>query len=198
MRKAFFGNWVRGQWLALGLLTTSQVEAHGVHTEFGGFLNGLAHPLSGLDHVLMALAAGLLWARLAPRGIMFGVLVFATCLGVGYSGAQMQVVLSLPEAVLAGSVLSLGLALSSRRVLPQFMLGFIALSALVHGVAHGLEAGQAWDLRYAAGFELASLGLFYAAATGHRLLAGQLQRQPWVNGFGALCTLLGFAWLGLG
>ena len=198
MRKAFFGNWVQGYWFALGLLATSQAEAHGVHTELGGFLNGVAHPLSGLDHVLMAVAAGLLWARLAPQGIMFGLMVFAACLGVGYSSAQMQVVLTLPEAVLAGSVLLLGLALSSRRVQPQLMLGFIALSALVHGLAHGLEAGQAWDLHYAAGFELASLGLFYAAALGHRLLVRQVQRQSWVNGFGALCTLLGLAWLGLG
>ncbi len=125
---------------ALALLAAPALAfAHPGHGEHG-LVAGLAHPLTGLDHLLAMFAVGL-WAaqqqgaaRLALPCTFVGTMLVGGLLG--FEGLQLPFM----ETGIAASVLALGLcvALAVRPPLPLAMAA-TALFALAHGVAHGLE-----------------------------------------------------------
>ena len=142
--------WILG---AAGLVLATGALAHTGHgTE--GIAAGLAHPL-GLDHLLAMVAVGVWSATALPvrqRWLGPGCFLALLTLGAGVGVAG----LSLPgvEYGIAASVLVFGLMLGLReRLTPLAGLALIALSASLHGLAHGAEipAGASF-LAYAAGF----------------------------------------------
>ncbi|MBV8619292.1 MAG: HupE/UreJ family protein [Curvibacter sp.] len=161
---------------ALGLLALGTAQAHPGHGP-ESFASGLAHPFSGLDHLLAMLAVGV-WSTLAlPAGRrLLGPALFLLCLlagaGLGLAGLQLPGT----EAGVALTVSLFGvLLLAGPRTGLGTGLGLIAAAGLLHGLAHGSEAaaGTLWAA-YAAGFMLAS-GLLH----GLGLAAGAgLQRLP--------------------
>ena len=65
--------------LSLATLTPMAALAHPGHDVTGaGFMAGLMHPLTGLDHVLMIIATSLWAAQLQPAGRV----MVAACLGL--------------------------------------------------------------------------------------------------------------------
>lgn len=125
--------------------------------EHGGFAAGLAHPVSGLDHLLAMLSVGI-WSALATRGgagrlwLAPAAFVFAMLLGAvaGHAG----IALPLVETGIAVSVVVLGLMIAARVELPALVgAGLVALFAIYHGHAHGAEATGA-IAAYMAGFAL--------------------------------------------
>ncbi|MBW6298508.1 HupE/UreJ family protein, partial [Pseudomonas aeruginosa] len=137
--------------------------AHPGHGEHG-LVAGLAHPLTGLDHLLAMFAVGL-WAaqqqgaaRLALPCTFVGTMLVGGLLG--FEGLQLPFM----ETGIAASVLALGLcvALAVRPPLALAMAA-TALFALAHGVAHGLELpdlSSPW--LYALGFVAATAALHAA------------------------------------
>jgi len=135
----------------LGVIFAPFAQAHIVTTETMGLLSGIAHPLTGADHVLAAIAAGI-WAAVSggscERSIIaafLGVL----CLGAiaGFAGAS----LGLVEPVIALSVITLGVLIALRVSLPRLVAPAVAGGfALFHGYSHAaglpLMAGSAWHL----------------------------------------------------
>lgn len=114
--------------------------AHTGVAEGGGWLAGLAHPLSGADHLLAALAVGIWAARQGGRRVWSLPLVFvlSMALSIGLVGLGLR----LPgvEPMIALSLLALGAVLLWERRLPlPFAGGLLGLFALFHGHAHGLE-----------------------------------------------------------
>lgn len=125
--------------------------------EHGGLAAGLAHPLSGLDHLLAMLSVGV-WSALASKGrtgrvwIAPAAFVFAMLLGALAGNAG--IALPLVETGIAVSVVVLGLMIAARVELPVLVgAGLVALFAIYHGHAHGAEATGA-IAAYMAGFAL--------------------------------------------
>ena len=163
---------------ALALLAAPALAfAHPGHGEHG-LVAGLAHPLTGLDHLLAMFAVGL-WAaqqqgaaRLALPCTFVGTMLVGGLLG--FEGLQLPFM----ETGIAASVLALGLcvALAVRPPLPLAMAA-TALFALAHGVAHGLELpalSSPW--LYALGFVAATAALH---AAGYALVRFLPQARPW-------------------
>ena len=176
-------------------LSPALAFAHGGH-DHSGLLAGVAHPITGLDHLLAMLAVGL-WAaqqRGTARWALPGT-VFATLLTGGLPGSA-GLELPLMETGIAGSVLAFGLLVAVAARLPMAAaLGLTALFALTHGVAHGLELpalASPWG--YAAGFVAATAALHGAGYALVRWLpqaAAPLVRVAGAASAGAGLWLLG-------
>lgn len=151
--------------------------AHPGHA--GGSLGaGLVHPFGGIDHLLAMLTVGL-WAALQGGSAGWKVpTAFVAMLSAGAVLGLTGVQLPLVEALIAASVLVLGLAVMLAARVPAVAgVALVALFALFHGHAHGVEvpAGAASYL-YVLGMALASAVLHLA-------------------GFGIGRTLQGHGWL---
>lgn len=163
------------EWIALALLGVSSVaQAHTSGLPHMDFATGLAHPLSGLDHILAMVAVGLWAAQLGGRALWLVPLTFVLTMAAGGTLGFLGLPLPYVELGIAGSVLILGIlvALSSRLPLAASMM-LVGWFALFHGYAHGAEmAAEASALWYSLGFMWATATL-HAAGIGVALAARQ-------------------------
>jgi len=168
--------------LLLASLTSNIVFAHAGHEHHSSaFISGLLHPLSGLDHLLLALGLGLLlvrstqFARGLPSAAGLGFVGLGVSLLVGFGlGVQQLLPVSLTEYGIVASLLALAIALWVKQ---RFVaLAGLSVLGLFHGVAHGLEVpvGQSAGL-FLAGMLVSMLGLY---AVG--MLIGKAV-QHWAN-----------------
>jgi len=110
----------------------------GAHAELG-LLNGLLHPLSGLDHLAAMLAVGF-WSALTARRFWTTPLAFAAMLLVGALLGMAGMALPAVEPMIATSLLVLGLLVALRARLPALLAAaLVGVFAIFHGVAHGTE-----------------------------------------------------------
>ncbi len=164
-------------WIALALLGMSGVaQAHTSGLPHMDFATGLAHPFSGLDHILAMVAVGLWAVQLGGRALWLVPLTFVLTMAAGGMLGFLGLPLPYVELGIAGSVLILGVlvALASRLPLAASM-ALVGVFALFHGYAHGAEmAVEASALWYSLGFMLATATL-HASGIGLALAA----RQGW-------------------
>lgn len=130
--------------LVLSLLP-ALAHAHPGHgADAGGIGSGMAHPFTGLDHLLAALSVGML-AVLWRRASLAVVFLVAGVLG-GFAGAKIGAFIGL-ETVLAITVIVFGLALTFyKHVAQSAALFVVAAGAAMHGWAHGSEATGAMNI----------------------------------------------------
>lgn len=147
---------------------------HGLATFYSGFL----HPISGLDHLLTALAVGL-WTAQSDRklfsfDITFGPLSFLFGICGGALAAQKEIVLPFCEQGILISCLFLGccLALNFRSKL-WLSMGLLFIFGTFHGNAHGRETIQE-TLNWA----------------GWSAMAGFLSSTAILHGIGIFCTFM--------
>ena len=125
----------------------TSAKAH-IGTDFSvysdiGFLDGLLHPLTGLDHLAAMLAVGL-WSALTARRLWTAPLAFAAMLLAGALLGLAGIELPAVEPMIAASVLVLGLLVALRARLPAALAAaLVGVFALFHGVAHGAELAGA-------------------------------------------------------
>ncbi|MBJ9985434.1 HupE/UreJ family protein [Acinetobacter sp. S40] len=103
-----------------------------------GFWEGLIHPFTGLDHLMMAIGFGVLLWTVAKQWRILGILGLSLSLVIGFIlGANQIVSASVAEYGIVASLVVLAIALWSRsyRVLPIAAV----LMASFHGIAHGVE-----------------------------------------------------------
>lgn len=160
--------------LALPLLTFAAGSAFAHPGHDGGLTAGLAHPYSGLDHLLAMVAVGL-WAAQQQGGARWKIpLAFVAAMVAG--GLMGWAGLALPqvETGIAASVLVLGLMVAFALRLPATAaMALVAGFALCHGYAHGVEVPLAGGLSgFVLGFALATASLH-----GIGLAAGSLTRR---------------------
>ena len=132
-----------------------------------GFLDGLLHPLGGLDHVLAMLAVGMWGAQLGAPAIWLLPVAFPMVMALGGAAGIIGVPLPSVEIGITLSVLVLGsmIALAQRPPLALAAL-IVAFFAVFHGYAHGTELpGQASAVPYSAGFVIAT-GLIHLTGIG--------------------------------
>ncbi|MCX7312687.1 MAG: HupE/UreJ family protein [Alphaproteobacteria bacterium] len=140
---------------------TSAALAHvGDHSHMS-FAEGLAHPFTGLDHMLAMVAVGLWASQLGGRALWLLPLTFPAIMTLGAVLGFGGVALPWVEIGITASVLVLGAAVAlTLRPSLLVSLPLIALFAALHGYSHGVELpANASALTYAGGFIVATLAL---------------------------------------
>jgi urease accessory protein len=183
--------------LALALLSTETASAHTGQGGLGGFQAGLAHPLFGLDHLLAMLAVGIWGAQMGGRRVWTLPVTFPLIMACGAIAGMAGLYLPDVELGIALSVLILGLAIAvAWRPFEWVALLIIAVFAVFHGYAHGVELPSAADpAAYSAGFVIAT-GAIHVIGIGIGLLLGKLL-NGWVSrGLGGAIAVSGlyFFW----
>lgn len=138
--------------------------AHPGHVPMSGFVAGIQHPLSGMDHFLAMVAVGL-WAGLCGgRRTWLWPAAFVASMILGSAAGLFAPQGFAAEPVILASVLVLGLATAFALRAPAGLGGFaIALFGLAHGYAHGVEMPRTMHgADFAAGFALATASLHLA------------------------------------
>lgn len=153
----------RGAGLAL-LLAPVAAFGHEEAGQAAGFLAGLAHPVSGLDHVVAMVAVGLWGAVLGAPAIWVLPVAFPLVMAAGGLLGLLGIPLPGVEVGIAISALILGaLVLTEARPPPAVAAVVVAFFAIFHGHAHGSELPPGTSaLLYSLGFVVAT-GLLHAA-----------------------------------
>ncbi len=153
--------------------------AHVQTGQAAGFLSGLLHPVSGLDHVLAMVAVGLWGAQLGAPAIWVLPVTFPIVMALGGFLGLLGVPLPGVEVGIAASAILLGAAVMTERRLPLYAAAaLVGLFAVFHGHAHSTELppGQS-GLLYSLGFVVAT-GCLHAVGIAigamHRWPAGRL------------------------
>ncbi|MGE5414328.1 MAG: HupE/UreJ family protein [Syntrophomonadaceae bacterium] len=152
--------------------------AHTRGGEGAGFVAGLAHPVSGLDHVLAMIAVGLWGAQLGPPAVWLLPVTFPIVMAFGGTLGLVGVKIPGIEVGIALSAIGLGAAVlfeaRPKLGIAAVLVGFFAI---FHGHAHGTELpAGANGLLYSIGFVIAT-GLLHATGIAiglvHRWPAGR-------------------------
>lgn len=149
------------------LAVSASAYAHTGHGELTGFVDGFAHPLLGLDHLLAMLAVGV-WAALvrSSNRIMWAApMVFVAAMLMGATVGLAGFAVPLVEPMIAVSVLVFGLLVSARAQKNAIVMPLVAAFALFHGIAHGIEFSAVADASVATWM----LGFVIATALLHAI-----------------------------
>lgn len=143
-------------------LFASLAQAHSDHGLQGAF-SGLMHPFTGWDHLLVMLAMGLWAAKIGRKmrwqlpltfmafmllGALFGLL------GVRFYGVETAIATSL---VVVGFLVAFNLPINQ-----MSRFGLVALFAMFHGLAHGVELNGSHSV-------LTMAGVLFSTAVLHAL-----------------------------
>ena len=190
-------------WLlfAAGMAIAGPAVGHEQQGQAAGFITGLLHPVSGLDHVLAMVAVGLWGAQLGAPAVWLLPVTFPLMMAFGGFLGLVGIPLPGVEIGIATSAILLGamVALHARPPLALAAL-LVAFFAVFHGHAHGTELppGQS-GLMYSVGFVVAT-GLLHAVGIAlgliHRWVAGRIV----LRGAGVAVVLAGifFLWRAVG
>jgi len=178
------------------LLLCGPALAHAQRGQAAGFVTGLLHPVSGLDHVVAMIAVGLWGAQLGRPAIWALPVTFPLMMAVGGFLGLLGLPLPGVEVGIALSALLLGLAVALAWRPPLWLaVVLVGCFAIFHGHAHGTELppGQS-GLTYSLGFVMATGSLHAVGITlglVHRWPAGQVA----LRGMGALVAAAGLYFL---
>src|SRR5262245_50532249 len=100
------------------LLLPSLAHAHVGVGETGGFLHGMGHPLSGLDHICARGGVGLWAAQMGGRAIWAVPLTFVSVMALGGVLGMLGINVPLVETGIVISVLALGVLIAASARLP--------------------------------------------------------------------------------
>lgn len=141
------------------LLASGTALAHPGHG--GGLAAGMAHPYTGLDHLLAMVAVGLWAAQQSARDALWKIpLTFVIAMAVGALMGVAGLPLPQVETGIAASVVIVGLLVAFSLRLPTGAgMALVAAFALFHGFAHGIEAPLGNLAPFGIGFILATTSL---------------------------------------
>ena len=185
-------------WLLLAVLflQAAHLEAHVQQGQAAGFLTGLRHPVSGLDHVLAMIAVGLWGAQLGAPAVWLLPVTFPMVMAFGGFLGLVGIPVPGVEVGIAASAILLGLVVA-REARPPLVAAAVLVGffAIFHGHAHGTElpAGQS-GLMYSIGFVVATgclHGVGIAIGVVHRWPLGRVAMRL----AGAAVTVAGFGFL---
>jgi urease accessory protein len=182
--------------LAVSLLWAASAQAHVERGQAIGFITGLEHPWSGLDHVLAMIAVGLWGAQLGNPALWILPVTFPMVMSLGAMMGLLGIPLPGIEIGIAVSAILLG-AMVLGEVKPKLYIAAVMVGffAIFHGHAHGTElpAGQS-GLLYSMGFVIATgclHGIGITIGLIHRWPAGKLA----LRGAGAFIAAMGLVFL---
>jgi urease accessory protein len=167
--------------LLAGATLAMPALAHMQQGQAAGFVAGLLHPVSGMDHVVAMVAVGLWGAQLGAPAIWLLPVTFPLVMALGGFLGLVGVPLPGVEIGIAASGLLLGALVATQSRPPLWLaVAIVGVFAVFHGHAHGTELPPGHSgLLYSAGFVVAT-GCLHAAG----VLAGLAHR--WARGRVAL------------
>lgn len=138
--------------------------AHTFGTHAAGFMQGIMHPLSGLDHLLAMVAVGLWASQLGGRALWAVPMAFVGAMVLGSVLGMTGYALPFTETAIVLSVLTLGLMISfAVRVSTAVGMLLVGGLAVFHGQAHGMEMTLGISgMSYALGFVITTSALHIA------------------------------------
>ena len=166
--------------------------AHTAHGLVSGFVSGGAHPLGGLDHLLIMLAVGL-WATQFGNPVLWRMpLAFLAMMMVGAMLAAWDIPLPAAETAVELSLIIMGVLLWSRHRLKAFPAASVAgLFALFHGYVHAYEiTADSNGLAYGLGF-LATTAALHAGGILLGVIASRWREAGIFRAFGVFCSTVG-------
>ncbi|MEO6436432.1 MAG: HupE/UreJ family protein, partial [Tepidisphaeraceae bacterium] len=167
------------RWLGLAvvmvasLATTQAALGHAGHPVGSDALTaGALHPVLGFDHLLAALASGLLAVRIGTRWAMWMIpTTFVVLMSAGGALAATGLHMLMAEWGIAFSVIALGLMIAVLPVVPLSIgAALVGLFAACHGYAHVAEFSGGSLAVYMTGLALATLALHIAAIAAGLLM----------------------------
>jgi urease accessory protein len=140
------------------VLAPSLALAHVGVGQTGGVIHGLAHPITGFDHIAAMVAVGLWAAQRSDRSVWAVPLSFVMAMSVGSAIGVADVSIPFVEPGIGASVLVLGLLIAAAVRMPLIASSFlVGLFAVFHGHAHGAEMPETVSgLTYGIGFVLST------------------------------------------
>ena len=165
----------------VSLVASPAAQAHGESS--GGLLAGVAHPLLGLDHLVMLVAVGTVAAALSTRLLLWALAGALLGAAIGFAGV------TVPAAELLASlaITAVGLVLLAPARLAAVAGPLVASGIAIHAMLHGLEAPRdQGSLLWWAGALLAS-----ALALGVTTVMMQRLPAPLLRRAGAVFVVLG-------
>ena len=149
--------------------------AHEETGQAAGFLAGLLHPVTGIDHVLAMISVGLWGAVLGPPAVWVLPVAFPLVMALGGLMGLLGIPLPGVELGIAISAIVLGTMVLAEARPPIWLAALIvAVFAVFHGHAHGRELPEGTSaLLYSLGFVIAT-GLLHAVG----ILLGAVYRWP--------------------
>ncbi len=181
--------------LALTGFSTAALAHVGDHSHMS-FAEGLAHPFTGLDHMLAMVAVGLWASQLGRPALWLLPAVFPLVMAIGAVFGMGGRELPWLEIGVAASVLVLGaaIALAAR---PSLVLSMtlVACFALLHGYSHGAELpADVSGLTFAIGFIFATL-MLHAIGIALGLLSNRVPMRHLARSAGAAIAAAGLVLL---
>jgi urease accessory protein len=161
------------------LLAAVPVSAHEQSGQAAGFLTGLKHPVSGLDHVLAMISVGLWGAQLGAPAVWLLPVIFPLVMAFGGFLGLLGIPLPGTEVGIALSAVLLGLVVALEARPPVWVAAtLVGFFGIFHGYAHGTElpAGEN-ALLYSVGFVMATgclHGIGIGLGVAHRWTAGRV------------------------
>jgi urease accessory protein len=135
--------------------------AHPGHHHDASFWTGFSHPFTGLDHLVMVLAFGVLMWTASKKWKTLGVIGLLGALVAGFAlGAQNVISVGIAEQGIIASLMVVAFALlsKSKYILPLAVM----LLASFHGVAHGVELGAGGHVVQQVMGMITAMGIIYA------------------------------------
>ena len=176
------------------LLLPAGAFAHPGH-EASTFVQGFAHPLGGIDHLLAMLAVGILASRFEGSARWTLSVSFVTAMSIGAAASAAGFALAGVELMIALSLVVFGAAIVAVRKLPiALSAAAVAGFALFHGYAHGAEMAGSSLLAFGAGLIL-STALLHGAGLWITMRAHELgeRAQAAVRVCGGVIAGIGLA-----
>jgi urease accessory protein len=163
---------ISGVLLALFSTLALAHPGHGLSSAYAGFM----HPLMGWDHVLMMLAVGVWASKLSGNARWQLPLTFLSAMTIGSLLGLAGFSFAGVETAIAASVMAMGLLLVIHISISAIIrIGIVALFAVLHGMAHGIELHVQQSYAALGGMLIATALLHYAG-----FLLGS-QRIKWVK-----------------
>jgi urease accessory protein len=181
------------RWLVICMASTGaftpQALAYTVVEQINSFASGIAHPLSGADHILAMVAVGLWGALAGGRAIWAWPIVFVTTMLGGFAAVNLGLQMPFVEPAIWSSIVILGLCVALAVKAPVWLGAMtVGFFAFFHGHAHGTEEAAASLVPYAAGFALATAAL-HAAGIGLGIFAAGSIRNVAFRAMGGVASL---------
>ncbi len=172
------------------------VSAHPGHdlvgNNFASAYAGFIHPLTGWDHLLVMLAIGIWASKLGGKARWQLPLTFLASMTIGAVMGLAGVTFSGVETAIAASVMAMGLLLAINLPIPAISrIGIVAIFAVFHGMAHGVELHSQQSYAALSGMLLATTLLHGAGLLLGSLLNSQrAQLTKWLQNGLALGMML--------
>jgi urease accessory protein len=161
-------------------LLSGVAQAHPDHGQAVGFAHGYMHPLSGWDHIVAMIAVGFFAATLGGRAIWAVPATFVAMMAAGGALGMFTMPLPFIEIGIMTSVVVLaGVAVLRWNASLYSAMALCGFFAVFHGFAHGAEMPtEASGITYALGFIAATallhgVGLAAGMFAARRMVAAQ-------------------------